>query len=255
MKMLSNPKISIITATWNSANTLIDCFSSIREQSYRNIEHIVIDGGSTDGTLNIVNDYIRDVSVFITGKDDGIYDALNKGVALATGDVIGFLHSDDVYASSQVLQRISLAFKDDSVCAVYGDLIYVQKNNINRIVRRWNGRPFDANLLSRGWMPAHPTLYVRRDWYLKIGGFNPSYRISADYLSVLQLFSAQDFKSIYIPQVFIKMRLGGVSNNSIISIVNKSGEDWRALRACKFTFFGALYAILYKNFSKLAQFT
>jgi glycosyltransferase involved in cell wall biosynthesis len=252
--MSSYPKISIITATLNSASTLIDCFASIREQSYRNIEHIVIDGGSTDGTLDIVSNYIREVAVLATDHDDGIYDALNNGIALATGDVIGFLHSDDIYASPQVLESISLAFQDDSVCAVYGDLIYVQKNNKNRIVRRWNGRPFETNLLSRGWMPAHPTLYVRRDWYLSIGGFDSGYRISADYLSVLQMFSFQDFKSIYIPQVFVKMRLGGVSNNSIMSIVKKSGEDWRALRACNFTYFGALYAILYKNFSKLIQF-
>lgn len=252
--MGTNITISVVTATWNCATTLPDCLASVARQNYANKEHLVIDGASTDGTLDIVNQHIDQIATFKSERDNGIYDALNKGIKLATGDVVGFLHADDLYASDDVLSKIAKAFEDFKVCAVYGDLEYVSQQDTSKVIRRWRSKPFVPQDLGWGWMPAHPTLYVRRDWYSKIGGFDISYRIAADYLSVLKLFSQLDFKAVYIPDVLVTMRLGGASNKSAKAIVKKSKEDWRALRSCNFSVPGALRAIAWKNLSKLAQF-
>jgi glycosyltransferase len=247
--------ISVVTATWNCAQTLPDCLASVARQTYANKEHVIIDGASTDGTIELINHYMDQIASFKTEPDKGIYDALNKGIQLATGDVVGFLHADDFYASDDVLFTIAKAFDDPEVCAVYGDLQYVSQQNTSKVVRHWRSKSFNPKDLIRGWMPAHPTLYVRRDWYTKIGGFDVSYRIAADYLSILKLFTQPDFKTVHIPEVLVKMRLGGVSNKSLITIINKSKEDWRALRSCHFSVPNALRVIMWKSLSKLSQFT
>ena len=247
-------KISIVTATWNCAKTLPDCLASVARQSYLNREHIIVDGASTDGTIDVINEHIDQIPILISERDKGIYDALNKGIQLATGDVIGFLHADDLYATDNTLSKIAQAFEDPTVCAVYGDLEYVSKQDTSKVIRRWQSKHFDRRDLGWGWMPAHPTLYVRRDWYLMIGGFDISYMISADYLSILKLFNQPGFKTEYIPNVLVTMRLGGASNKSIKAIFKKSKEDWRALRSCNFNLFSALRAIVWKNLSKLLQF-
>lgn len=252
--MGNNIKISVVTATWNCAKTLPDCLSSVAQQSYANREHVIVDGASTDGTIDVINKHIDQIATFKSERDKGIYDALNKGIQLATGDVIGFLHADDLYASDDVLSTIASAFKDPSVCAVYGDLEYVSQYDSSKVIRRWQSKPFNQNDLGWGWMPAHPTLYVKRGWYSKIGGFDISYRIAADYLSILNLFTQPDFKTVYIPDVLVTMRLGGASNKSVKAIIKKSKEDWRALRTCDFSVLGTLRAIAWKNLSKLSQF-
>jgi glycosyltransferase involved in cell wall biosynthesis len=246
--------ISVVTATWNCAQTLPDCLDSVARQSHQNIEHVIIDGASTDGTVDIINKHIKQVSVFKSERDKGIYDALNKGIQLTTGDVIGFLHADDCYASHDVLSKIANAFEDPSICAVYGNLEYVNQQDTSKVIRRWQSKPFKSGDLAWGWMPAHPTLYVRRDWYSRIGGFDISYRIAADYLSILKLFTQPDFKTTYIPDIMVRMRIGGTSNKSLQAIINKSKEDWRALRSCNFSVTSALRAITWKNLSKLSQF-
>ena len=252
--MSTSVTISIVTATWNCAQTLPDCLASVARQRYANREHVIVDGASTDGTINVINQHIDQIAIFKSERDKGIYDALNKGIQLATGDVVGFLHADDLYASDDVLSKIARAFEDPSVCAVYGDLEYVSRQDTLKVIRRWQSKPFNQRALGWGWMPAHPTLYVRRDWYTKIGGFDISYRIAADYHSILKLFSEPDFKAVYFSDVFVTMRLGGASNKSIKAIVKKSIEDWRALRSCDFSVMCALRAIVWKNLSKLAQF-
>lgn len=252
--MANNITISVVTATWNCANTLSDCLASVARQTYTNHEHVVVDGASTDGTIAVINMHMDQISTFTSEPDKGIYDALNKGIQLATGNVVGFLHADDLYASDDVLEKIAQAFEDPTVCAVYGDLEYVSQQDTSKVIRRWQSKPFNQRDLGWGWMPAHPTLYVRREWYAKIGGFDISYLIAADYLSILKLFTQPAFKAQYIPEVLVTMRLGGASNKSIKAIINKSKEDWRALRRCNFSVANALRAIAGKNLSKLSQF-
>ena len=247
--------ISVVTATWNCAKTLPDCLASVARQNYANREHVIIDGASTDGTIDVINEHIAQIDMFKSERDMGIYDALNKGIQLATGDVVGFLHGDDVYASNDSLSKIAQAFDNPNVCAVYGDLEYVSQQDTSKVIRRWQSNPFNPRYLGWGWMPAHPTLYVRRDWYFKIGGFDISYSIAADYLSILKLFTHPEFKTVYIPDVLVTMRLGGASNKSIKAVINKSKEDWRALRSCNFSFLNALRALAWKNLRKLSQFT
>jgi glycosyltransferase len=244
-------KISIITATWNCAATVGDCLDSVAAQTWANREHVVIDGASRDATVEVLEARRTQLSVLLSELDRGIYDALNKGIARASGDVVGFLHADDVYAHPDVLARVARAFADPLVSAVYGDLQYVRKDDTSRVVRHWKSSPFSRRRLRWGWMPPHPTLYVRREWYERIRGFDTSYRIAADYYSILQLFSQPGFKAVYLPEVFVKMRLGGASNRSLANIIRKSREDFHALRS---TGVGGLGALAWKNVGKLGQF-
>jgi len=248
------PTISIITATWNCAHTVLDCLASVAGQTWPHREHIVVDGASTDGTLDLLQAHRSQLATLKSEADRGIYDALNKGLALATGDVVGFLHADDLYAHPDVLAHVAAVFDDPAVCAAYGDLQYVRRDDTNRVVRHWQSGPATASGVSWGWMPPHPTLYVRREWYQRIGGFDTSYRIAADYLSILQLFSLPGFKAVYLPEVLVTMRLGGASNKSVKAIVRKTREDWRALRQTRVGALGGVGALVWKNLSKLRQF-
>lgn len=252
--MNKNITISVVTATWNCAKTLPECLESVAQQVYANKGHVVIDGASTDGTIDIINQHIDQITIFKSELDKGIYDALNKGVQLATADVIGFLHADDMYASSDVLSKVAKAFEDPTVSAVYGDLDYVSQADTNKVIRRWKSKPFNRHDLDWGWMPPHPTLYVRREWYERIGGFDINFCIAADYLSILNLFTQPDFKAVYLPMVLVKMRLGGASNKSLKAMIRKTGDDWRALRRSNFSIYDAVRAIAWKNLSKLGQF-
>lgn len=248
------PKISILTATWNCARTIEDCLHSVAAQTWPYREHVVIDGGSNDGTVPLLEKHRQQISSLISEPDKGIYDALNKGIARASGDVIGFLHADDLYANDDVLAMVARAFKDPSVSAVYGDLQYVRKEDTSQVVRHWVSCPFEPRILRQGWMPPHPTLYVRREWYERIGGFDINYRIAADYFSVLQLFSQSGFKAVHLPEVLVKMRLGGASNRSLKNIIRKSREDYDALRRSNLGLIPAVIALGMKNFSKVGQF-
>ena len=243
--------ISVVTVVFNNVHTIGNTIDSVLGQSYSDKEHVVVDGGSTDGTLRLLSDRSSELDRFVSEPDNGIYDALNKGLTLASGDIVGFLHADDVYACDGVLAAVASVFEDSSVAAVYGDLEYVQKDNIYNVVRHWKSSNFSHRKLVNGWMPPHPTLYVRKEWYNRIGGFNTEYRIAADYLSVLQLFSHPEFKAVYIPNVFVKMRVGGASNRSLRNIIQKTSEDYRALRQ---TGVGGVGALVFKNLSKFGQF-
>lgn len=246
-----SPTISVVTATWNCAGTVAGCMASVARQRWPRREHVVIDGASRDGTLEILEAHRGQLAVLVSEPDRGIYDALNKGLQRARGDVVGFLHADDFYADDGVLERVAAAFADPAVDAVYGDLEYVRKDRTDQVVRRWRSAPFTPRRLALGWMPPHPTLYVRRAWYERIGGFDARYRIAADYFSVLQLFSQPAFRARYLPEVLVRMRVGGISNRSLRSILNKSSEDLDALRRSGV---GGLGTLLCKNLGKLGQF-
>lgn len=256
--MADDPKVgvrlSLITATWNCAGTLVDCLASVAGQSYTNREHVLIDGASRDDTPRILEQHRDQLAVLVSEPDRGIYDALNKGIARASGDVVGFLHADDMFAGPDILAKVAAVFADPSVSAVYGDLQYVRKDEVSQVARHWQSSPFRRRDLEWGWMPPHPTLYVRREWYEYIGGFDTSYRIAADYFSILRMFSQPDFKAVYLPEVLVKMRLGGASNRSLKMIIRKSSEDWRALRQARVGALGGVGALVWKNLRKLGQF-
>jgi glycosyltransferase involved in cell wall biosynthesis len=244
-------KISVITSVWNNKETIKDAIESVLNQTYENIEYIVVDGGSSDGTVDIVKSYGDRISKFVSEKDKGIYDGLNKGVSLATGDVIAFLHSDDLYENNTVVEEIAKIFQaDSSLDGVYGDLIYTYKDDTSKVLRYWKSRDFESGLLAHGWMPAHPTLFLKRDVYERFGGFDLSFKIAADYDFMLRVLKS-GIKVKYLPSVLYKMRVGGESNKSLKNIIQKSREDLRALRKNNVGGVGSLFI---KNFSKLGQF-
>ncbi|WP_207511734.1 glycosyltransferase family 2 protein [Longitalea luteola] len=220
-------KISIITATYNSANTIKDTLACVAAQQYPFIEHIIVDGSSKDDTLKIVGEY-KHVSKVISEKDNGIYDAMNKGVQLATGDIIGILNSDDFYTGSTILAKVAAAFEDPYVEAVYGDLQYVKSNNLDVITRTWKAGSYKKRYLYYGWMPPHPTFFVRRQIYEKCGLFNTTLRSAADYELMLRVLLKYNARVQYIPEVLVKMRAGGMSNASLKNRLRANKEDLMA---------------------------
>ena len=248
-------KFSIITVCFNSVNTICNCLDSLYSQNYSNYEHIIIDGGSTDGTYQLILKNKFNRTIIVTEPDNGIYDALNKGLGLCTGDVVGFLHSDDFYNGGEVLKKVSMVFhKNPDTSSVYGDLDYVSSGNVNKLVRSWKSSDFKISKLKNGWMPPHPSFFVRRCWYKKINFFNSEFRISADYLSVIKLVSDPLLSSHDLPEVIVNMRVGGKSNNSLTNIYIKTFEDYRVLRLCGYKILSAVYTIICKNLSKIHQF-
>ncbi len=244
-------KVSVVTAVWNRAATVGGAIDSVSAQTHPDIEHLVIDGASTDGTLAEVEARRSPGMVVVSEPDRGIYDALNKGLARSTGEVVGLLHSDDFFANIGVIERIAAAFADPAIDAVYGDLDYVSAGDPARIIRHWRAGKATPARLRRGWMPPHPTLFVRRHVFEVHGAYDTRYRIAADYDAVLRWFGTAGITSAYIPEVLVKMRVGGESNASLAKILRKSREDYRALRTNRV---GGLGTLIAKNLSKLPQF-
>lgn len=202
---------------------------SVSSQDYANIEHIIIDGASTDGTTAVVENQQENISVFVSEPDNGIYDAMNKGVKLATGDLIGFLNADDIYAHSSVLSQVADTFNKCNVDACYGDLVYV-RDDLSTIIRYYRSNRFSPKMLAYGWMPAHPTLFIKRKLFDRHGLFKTDYKIAADYEMVARLFWKHQIRYKYIPDVLVKMRMGGVSTSGVRSNYILSKE---IVRACK----------------------
>jgi len=220
-------RISIITVSYNSAATIKDTLHCISKQQYGNIEHIIIDGKSKDNTASIVNEYAH-VRRFVSETDAGLYDAMNKGLGMTTGDIIGILNSDDVYADDTVLEKVAVAFNDKDIHCVYGDLQYVLANNLNKVVRTWKAGKFNRNNFLYGWMPPHPAFFVRKEVYDKVGLFNTELKSAADYEMMLRILYKYEFNAAYIPSVLVKMRSGGISNASLRNRFRANREDARA---------------------------
>ena len=245
-------KISIVTASYNSAATIADTLRSVAAQTHRNTEHIVVDGGSKDDTEEIVRAHGGTDLKWVSERDCGIYDAMNKGLAIATGEVVGFLNSDDMYADPQVLERVAGAFRNPRVDVVYGDIVFVSQQDTTRVVRLWTSRPYTPGLCATGWMPPHPSLYVRRSVYEKHGGYDLAFPAAADFEMALRLLDKAQLTSTYIAHVQVRMRMGGQSTRSIRNIISGSRE---VSRAClKHGLPGGVHFAIKRLLAKVPQF-
>lgn len=221
-------KISIITPSFNSSKTIAQTIESVLAQDYHNIEYIVIDGASRDGTHDIVGRYGERITHFVSEPDKGIYDAMNKGVMTASGDIVGIINSDDFYISHDVLSKVASAFETSGADAVYGDLVYVDEMNTDKIVRKWKSGKYAANSFRWGWHPPHPCFFVRREVYDRLGIFCDELRISADYELTLRFLYIHHISVAYLPEVLVKMRTGGASGAGLSARKKAYEEDKKA---------------------------
>lgn len=245
-------KISIITITYNSAATIEETLLSVINQSYKDIEYIIVDGKSTDDTLKIVEKYKDKISKILSEKDKGLYDALNKGIDMATGDVIGILHSDDFYIDSEVIRKYVSVFQLTKADSVYSDLYYVDKTDTNKIIRKWKSGEYSEKSFVNGWMPPHPTFFVKKEVYGMFGNFKTQFKSAADYELMLRFIQRHKISIAYLPEFTVKMRVGGKSNVSLQNRVNANLEDrmaWK-INGLKPRF----YTLYLKPLRKLLQF-
>lgn len=224
-------KVTIITVSYNSELTIRDTIKSVLAQDYSNVEYIVIDGASNDNTMDIIREFGDRIDTVISEPDNGIYDGMNKGIRAASGDVVGFINSDDFYPSSSILTDVMQVFSDPSIDVSYGDLCYVKPDDIHSIVRYWQSSDFIPGSFHHGWCPPHPTFFVRRKIYEQLGLFDLNYQIAADVEIMMRLLEIHNVKAAYLPAVLVHMRLGGETNRSIGNIIRQNQEIWRALKA------------------------
>lgn len=243
-------KISIITITHNSAKTIQRALESVQSQTYQDIEHVIVDGASKDGTRELIEAYAKKHTNvrWISEPDKGIYNALNKGIHLTTGDVIGFVHSDDILYAPDSISHIAEAFAQQDIQVVYGDLQYVREG---KVTRRWRSNDFNPASLKYGWMCPHPTMYVRREVYQQVGDYDEWFSISADYDMILRIFKS-GFKTQYLPEVLVSMEVGGASNKNTRARLSKTQEDFIALR--KNHVGAGIFTVACKQLRKVKQF-
>ncbi len=245
-------RVSVITVTYNSEKYLEDCILSVMQQSHNDIEHIIVDGGSSDGTLDIIRKYEGRISKWISEPDRGMYDAINKGIKLSTGDVLGILNSDDIYASPGVVGEIVEAFEKNNIESLYGDLQYVDPEDLSRIYRNWKGKPYRRGLFRSGWMPAHPTFYIKRSLIEKFGYYENHYYSAADYEFMARYLYKNRVSSFYLPVLIVKMRRGGQSNNNLKKRLRANRRDYLAMKKNGIPF--PLIVSVLKPLSKLHQY-
>lgn len=245
-------KVSIITVCFNSASTIESTIQSVVEQNYHDIEFIIVDGKSTDSTLQIVEKYKSKISKFISEKDQGIYFAINKGISMSTGDIIGILHADDFYINKNIISTVVKSFSKNNSDTVYGDLQYVDRIQSDKIIRNWKSGEYSDGLFEKGWMPPHPTFFVKKICYDKFGSFNTTLKSAADYEMMLRLLHKHKCSTTYVPEVLVKMRVGGKSNLSLANRIKANREDKKAwmLNGLK----PGLFTFIRKPLSKLGQF-
>ena len=230
---MSNPKISIITAVLNCADTLKGTLDSILSQTYNNYEYIIVDGGSRDGTIDLITEYQKKFGcklIWTSEPDENLYDALNKGLKMASGDIIGILNADDFYTSNHILERIAEEMGNNPIDAIYGDVHYVDRKDINHIVRYYSSRIFRPWLMRLGFMPAHPSFYCRKEVYQSFGTYDTSFRIAADFELLLRIIYKGRIKTKYIPMDFVTMRRGGISTSGIKSHLQTMKDHIHALK-------------------------
>jgi len=249
---IANMKVSIITVTFNSARFLEDCIRSVQSQHYKNIEHIIIDGKSTDGTIGIIKKNEKGIARWVSEADRGIYDAINKGMAMATGDVIGILNSDDVLDNGRVITNIVKTFLTSKTDVVYGDLEVVTQEDTSKVLRSWKGQPFNRNRFRYGWMPAHPTFYVKRSLISKYGGYETHYFTAADYEFMARYLYHHKVTATYLPALIVRMRTGGASNKNLKQRIRANRRDYLAMKRNRIPF--PLIASILKPLIKLHQF-
>jgi len=229
----SDLKVSVITVAYNSAETIEDTINSVAEQGYKNIEYIIVDGASKDSTLEIVRKYESKISKLISEPDEGIYDAMNKGIKLATGEIIGILNSDDIYADKDVVENVVENIVKNNVDSCYGDLVYVDKHNLEKTIRYWKSGEYKEDSFKHGWVPPHPTFFVKNWVYKKYGVFDLDLPIAADHEILFRFMYKHKIKTCYIPRVLVKMRMGGLTNKSILNIIRQNNEIVQTLRKNK----------------------
>ena len=242
-------KISIITCSYNAADTIEKTVKSVLSQKNADIEYIIIDGLSDDGTAGIIKKYSDKIYKFVSEKDAGIYNAMNKGIRLAESEIIGFLNADDIYFDESVISKVLKVFENENTDSVYGDLTYVSKYS-DKIKRYWKSGDYDINNFKKGWMPPHPAFFARRGVYEKYGGFNESYRISADYDLMVRLLYKNKISAFYLPEIIVKMRTGGVSNK-ISQAVTRLREDYEIMKKYEL---GGIKTMFKKRFNKINQY-
>ena len=243
------PKISIITVVFNNRSSIERAIKSVLGQTYGNIEYIVIDGASTDGTLEVINRYSDKIDVSVSEKDYGVYHAMNKGIENASGDIIGFLHSDDVFANNDILSDIAKSFEEHDIDLLYGNLEYLRKKQ-DIVFRYWKAGKFEKSMLTYGWMPPHPTVYLKNEIFKKVGVFDTNYKISGDYDLMLRILKMPAIKVFYLDKVIVRMKMGGISNRGMMNLINKTAEDYRAIKANNI---GGITTLLFKNLTKVQQ--
>lgn len=250
--MVNPPKISIITVCYNSAKTIQETLQSVTRQEYPHVEYIIIDGASNDGTLDIIRSFGNKIQKLISEPDKGIYDAMNKGIAHATGDVIGLLNADDLYAHSRVLTEVAAVFQDATLDACYSDLIYFSPQAENKVLRYWRGSAYQPGLFAKGWCPAHPTFFVRRSVYERFGVFDIGFSGGNDVELMMRFLEKHHITTHYVPQVWVRMRAGGVSNNSIKGIIRQNQQILQAAKKLDIAIspFGFIF---HKILSRLTQ--
>lgn len=242
--------LSVVTICFNSAKTIADTIESVLSQDYSDLEYIIKDGGSTDGTLEIIKSY-GDIVKLVSAPDEGLYDAMAQGMLLCTGEAIGIINSDDIYPDKSVLTRVAQTFQNTKADTVYGDLEYVAEDNVNAVTRKWESGNYDRKAFLKGWMPPHPTFFIRKEFVDKYGVFDKSFKSAGDYEFMLRMLYKHNLTAAYIPHVQMKMRAGGVSNASLKNRIRANKEDRRAWRINNIK--PRWYTLWWKPLSKLVQ--
>ncbi|HBX51985.1 MAG: glycosyl transferase [Bacteroidetes bacterium RIFOXYA12_FULL_35_11] len=247
---MDNLVVSIITVCFNSETYIKNAIESVLSQSYKHIEYIIIDGGSKDGTIDIIKSFGAKISKFISEPDKGIYDAMNKGLLAATGDIVGILNSDDFYINNEIIEKIVGHFNTKSIDSVHADLIYVDQFDVSKNIRYWKSSEYSSGAFKTGWHPAHPTFFVKRDIYLKYGYFDLNFKLAADFELMLRFIEKHKISTFYIEKPFIKMRMGGATNKNIKNIINQNIECYRAFKVNQLnvSFMYPLYRLVPKIF-------